>query len=148
MPLDPQCIFCRIVRGEAEASLVYRDSEVTAFMDLNPITPGHLLIVPNDHFPDFGSLDPAAGSRMMSVAHQLARALRRAPLAVEGLNLHLADGAVAGQVVFHCHLHIIPRYSGDGFGFRRGAAEHGRDRAELDRVASLIRSGMADGGEG
>jgi len=148
MPLDPQCIFCRIVRGEAEASLVYQDSAVTAFMDLNPITPGHLLIVPNEHFPDLGSLDAGAGSQLMSVARQLAVALRRAPLGVEGLNLHLADGAVAGQVVFHCHLHLIPRYTSDGFGFRRGASGHGASRGDLDRLASLIRTELAEGGQG
>ncbi len=146
MSLDPQCVFCRIVRGEAEASLVYRDSLVTAFMDLNPIAPGHLLIIPNDHVPDLASLPAEAGSQMMSTAGRLSRALRRAPLGVEAINLHLADGAAAGQVVFHCHLHLIPRRSGDGLGFRRGFGQHRRDRAELEHVASMIRGALADGG--
>ena len=147
MPLDPQCIFCRIIRGEAEASLVYRDSLVTAFMDLNPIAPGHLLIVPNDHIPDLGSLPAEAGAQMMSTAGRLSRVLRRAPLGAEGINVHLADGAAAGQVVFHCHLHLIPRHAGDGLGFRRGFGQYGPVRADLDRLASIIRAGLADGGD-
>jgi len=144
MPLDPQCIFCRIVRGEAEASLVYRDSLVTAFLDMNPIAPGHVLIVPNDHVPDLASLPTEAGSQMMSTAGRLSQALRRAPLEVEGVNLHLSDGAAAGQEVFHCHLHLIPRHGGDGIGFRRGFAHHDRDRADLDQVATMIRAALSD----
>src|SRR3990170_469091 len=122
MPLDPQCIFCRIVRGEAEASLVYRDSLVTAFLDMNPIAPGHVLIVPNDHVPDLASLPTEAGSQMMSTAGRLSQALRRAPLEFEAVTLPLWDGAAAGEEVSHCHRHIPPRPGGDGIVFRRRAA--------------------------
>jgi diadenosine tetraphosphate (Ap4A) HIT family hydrolase len=138
MPLDPQCIFCRIVRGEAEASLVYRDSLVTAFMDVNPIASGHLLIIPNDHVPDLAGLPAEAGSQMMSTAGRLSRALRRAPLRVEGINLHLAEPRAG--------LPSLPTSSGTVFAFPPRFGQHGRDRAELEEVAAMIR-GLADGGE-
>ena len=145
MPLDPQCIFCRIVAGKAEASRVYRDPLVTAFLDIHPVTKGHLLVVPNAHFPDLASLDAQYAAQMMAAGKRLAAALRAAPLQVEGINLHLADGAVAGQSVFHCHLHVIPRYAGDGFGFRRPFGSGGGDRDDLETVATLLRPGVEGG---
>jgi diadenosine tetraphosphate (Ap4A) HIT family hydrolase len=145
MPLDPQCIFCRIVAGQAEASRVYRDPLVTAFMDIHPVTKGHLLVVPNSHFPDLASLDAQYAAQMMAAGRRLAMALRTAPLRAEGVNLLLADGTAAGQSVYHCHLHVIPRYRGDGFGFRRAFGTSGSDRAELEDVAAQLRPGMEIG---
>lgn len=142
MALDPQCIFCRIVSGEAEAFRLYRDPRVTAFLDIHPVTRGHLLVVPNEHFPNLESLDPAYAGPMMEAGRRLARALRAAPLEVEGINLHLADGAAAGQSVFHCHLHVIPRYQADGFGFRRGFGTEGGRPDDLEQVAGLIRPAL------
>jgi diadenosine tetraphosphate (Ap4A) HIT family hydrolase len=140
MTFDSQCIFCRIVRGEAEAHVVYRDDRVTAFLDIHPVTRGHLLVVPHVHAPDLASLEPRDAAAMMIAARHLAGALRRAPLGVDGVNLHLADGAVAGQSVFHAHLHVIPRYAGDGFGFRRPFGGTESAPADLADVAEQIRS--------
>jgi diadenosine tetraphosphate (Ap4A) HIT family hydrolase len=144
MPLDSQCIFCRIVTGQAEASRVYRDPLVTAFMDIHPVTSGHLLVVPNMHFPDLASLDTQYAAQMMATGRRLGAAVR-AVLGVEGVNLLIADGAAAGQSVFHCHLHVIPRNSGDGFGFRRALGEGGADRTELERIAARLRPSMESG---
>jgi histidine triad (HIT) family protein len=145
MSLDPQCIFCRILSGRAEAHTVYRDPLVTAFMDIHPVTRGHLLVVPNNHFPSLDSLDPQYAAQMMAVARRLAGALRAAPLDVDGVNLHLADGVAAGQSVFHCHLHVIPRYDGDGFGFRRPLGIAGADAQDIEQIASMLRPAVADG---
>ena len=139
MTFDLQCIFCRIVRGEAEAHVVYRDERVAAFLDLHPVTRGHLLIVPQRHAPDLASLEAQDGAAMILAAQRLAGALRRSDPEVEGINLHLADGAVAGQSVFHAHLHVIPRYSGDGFGFRRALGVAASDAEALATVAAKIR---------
>jgi hypothetical protein len=76
MSLDPQCIFCQIVAGEAEASRVYRDPLVTAFMDLYPVTRGHLLVVPNVHFPNLASLDAQYAAQMMAAGRRAAAACR------------------------------------------------------------------------
>ena len=140
MTFDSQCIFCRIARGQSEAHVVFRDDRVTAFMDIHPVTRGHLLVVPNNHAAGLAQLDPEDGARMVTTAQDLAGALRRAPLGVEGINLHLADGAVAGQSVFHCHLHIIPRYHGDGFGFRRPLGVGRPEGDDLAAVADHLRA--------
>ncbi len=132
------CIFCRIVAGEAEASLVYRDEAVTAFMDAHPVAEGHLLVVPNRHAAGLEDLDASDAARMIAAARKLAAALRRSGLPCDGVNLLLADGQAAGQTVFHCHLHVIPRTSRDGFGFRRPLGV-GRDASREMREAAAVR---------
>lgn len=110
------CIFCDILQGTAESSHVYRDNLVTAFMDIQPINPGHLLVIPNTHTANLADLSPETGAHMFTVAQKLAQAIRDSDLPCEGINLFLADGKAAMQEVFHVHLHVIPRCSGDGFG--------------------------------
>ena len=119
---------------------MYRENRVTAFLDIHPVTRGHLLVVPHTHAPHLASLEPQDAAAMMVAACHLAGALRRSPLGVDGVNLHLADGAVAGQSVFHAHLHVIPRYVGDGFGFRRPFGATESSHADLAAVAEQIRS--------
>lgn len=110
------CIFCAIVAGAAPHSLVYEDELTFAFMDIQPVTPGHLLVVPRTHATATADLDPGTGGAMMETAMRCAAALRRSSLRTDGINLFLADGAAAGQEVFHTHLHVLPRFAGDGFG--------------------------------
>jgi diadenosine tetraphosphate (Ap4A) HIT family hydrolase len=134
------CIFCAIVAGDAPASVVYDDEQVIAFMDLYPVTPGHALVVPRAHTVGLLDLDAETGGRMLSVAQRVARALARSSLRSDGVNLFLADGEVAGQDVFHSHLHVIPRYEGDGFIVHGTRREVDPTRAELDDHAELIRA--------
>lgn len=141
--MDPACVFCRVSSGQAEASLVYQDGSVTAFMDILPVNPGHLLVVPNQHTPDLASLDEATGGRMFAVGVRMSQALRGAGVACEGVNLYLADGRAAGQEVLHVHLHVLPRFAGDGFGLRRAKQLDRSSRGELDTVAARIRSALA-----
>ncbi len=139
-----ECIFCRIVQGEAPASIVYADEVVRAFMDIQPVNPGHVLVVPNAHASSLSELAEHTGAHLFVVAQRVAAALRESGLRCEGVNLFLADGEAASQDVFHVHLHVLPRYVGDGFGLRFGP-HYGRrpSRAELDDVAQRIR--MAGG---
>lgn len=139
-----ECIFCRIVQGEAPASIVYADEVVRAFMDIQPVNPGHVLVVPNAHASSLSELAEHTGAHLFVVAQRVAAALRESELRCEGVNLFLADGEAAFQDVFHVHLHVLPRYVGDGFGLRFGP-HYGRrpSRAELDDVAQRIR--MAGG---
>ena len=134
------CVFCDIVRGAAPASIVYADDLIVAFMDIQPINPGHLLIVPRVHAARLSEMDGGTGGHIFQVAQRLAAALRQSGVLCEGLNLFLADGEAAGQEVFHLHLHLIPRFRGDGFGFRFGP-EYARrpERDALDEVAASIR---------
>lgn len=136
-----ECVFCAIVRGRAEASTVYEDDAVVAFMDLRLVTPGHLLVVPKAHAVGLEDLDEALGAQVWAAAHRLARALRRSPLRCEGVNLFLADGEAAFQEVFHVHLHVLPRFAGDGF--RIHADWRVRERSELDGTADAVRTGLS-----
>jgi histidine triad (HIT) family protein len=139
VPQD-DCIFCRIIRGDAPASFVYRDERCSAFLDIRPVNPGHLLVIPNVHAPHLADLDADTAAHIMRVGHRLAAALRASGLRCEGVNLFLADGEAAMQEVFHVHLHVLPRFCGDGFGLKFGPG-FGRQppREELDDLTRRIR---------
>ncbi len=140
------CIFCDILDGLEEASFVHRDELVSAFMDTRPINTGHVLVVPNLHHPYLCDLPREAGERMFTVARAVASGLRRSGLECEGINLFVADGETAMQEVLHCHIHVIPRYSGDGFRLRFGAHYHfvRPARWELDAAAERVRCALPD----
>ena len=105
------CIFCQIVDGAAPASFVYRDDLVSAFLDIRPVTPGHLLVIPNEHVVHTHDLPDAIANAAFTVARRLARILRETDaVRADGVNLFAADGEAAGQEVFHAHLHVIPRH--------------------------------------
>ena len=135
------CVFCSIIAGDAPASVVHRDDRILAFMDIRPVTQGHLLVVPIVHATYLADLEPGTGAAMFDVASTLAAALRRSELPCSGINLFYADGAEAGQEVFHAHLHVIPRTGNDGF---RVDARAWRDpppqRSALDEQAAAIRN--------
>jgi histidine triad (HIT) family protein len=136
------CIFCRVLAGTAEASFVYRDDRCAAFMDIKPVNPGHLLVVPLEHAPYLADIDSETAAHLMRVAHRLVAGLRASSLRCEGVNLFLADGEAAMQEVFHVHLHVIPRFRGDGFGLKFGPDYTLKPRSELDRAAEAIRSNL------
>jgi len=143
MPDADDCLFCQIIAGSAPGSFVYRDDGCVAFMDIQPVNPGHLLVVPVAHAADLAGLDPETGAHLMRVAQRLAVAVRGSGVRCEGIDLLLCDGAAAGQTVFHVHLHVIPRYVGDGFGFKVGPDYDRRPpRAELDRLAVNVRGAL------
>jgi histidine triad (HIT) family protein len=112
------CIFCSILAGDLPSTKIYQDDICTGFMDIHPINPGHLLIVPNEHYIGLEDLPPETGQHIFAVGQKLARALQGSGLQCEGINLFLADGKAAMQEVFHFHLHVIPRFKDDGFGFQ------------------------------
>lgn len=141
MTSDDDCVFCRIVRGELEASRVLESGTVLAIMDADPVTPGHVLVMPKAHLPGLDDLSHEVASEMLAVARRVAAALRRAPLRCEGVNLFYADGEAAQQEVCHAHLHVFPRYAGDGFTVdARWGSDPGR--AELDAQAESIRAAL------
>jgi histidine triad (HIT) family protein len=109
------CVFCKILAGELEVSLVHQDDLCSAFMDIQPVNPGHVLVVPRRHARYLADLKEEEGAQMFRVAQRLAAALRESGVRCEGVNFFLADGESAGQEVCHVHLHIFPRYEGDGF---------------------------------
>jgi histidine triad (HIT) family protein len=139
----PDCIFCAILAGKAPASVVHQDALCTAFMDIQPVNPGHILVVPNMHAASLAELDAETGAQLFRTAQQLAAALYRSGVKCEGVNLLLADGKSAGQEVFHVHLHVFPRYPGDGFGLKLSLRYfHKPPRKELDEVAQKIKAAI------
>lgn len=108
------CVFCKIIQGEIPSVEIYRDDLVMAFLDIAPINKGHILVIPIEHHTSASTLTEQVSGRLFKVASRLGVALKRAYNA-DGFNLHLADGTVAGQVVMHAHLHVIPRGVDDGF---------------------------------
>jgi diadenosine tetraphosphate (Ap4A) HIT family hydrolase len=136
--VDLKCVFCAIVSGAADASVVHEDEHLIAFCDLMPVNRGHVLVVPKRHATELAELPEETGARMFPLAQRLAARIRRSGLPADGINLVLADGRAAGQSVFHVHLHVVPRVAGDGFhlhGNTRPAT-----RSDLDQVAALLRS--------
>ncbi|MFE3591335.1 HIT family protein [Streptomyces niveus] len=140
MPNDG-CVFCGIARGHVAASVVHEDDRVVAFMDLSPVTPGHVLVVPKSHAEGLVDLPDDLGVRVWEVGHRVGRALRLSGLRCEGVTLFLADGEAAFQEIFHVHLHVFPRFKGDSFRIDANWRVH--ERRVLDEAAQAVRGGLA-----
>jgi histidine triad (HIT) family protein len=140
-------VFADIVAGIAPASVVYRDERVMAFMDLQPINAGHVLVTPVQPARFLAELDEAVAAHLFVVAQWVAQAIRDSGLPCSGIAMFLADGASAGQEVRRVHLHVFPRFEGDGFDFtfpeRYFAALP--ERQELDEVAGKIAAVLESG---
>ena len=137
------CVFCGIVAGRAPASIVHQDEDVVAFMDIQPVNEGHALVVPRHHAALVGELDARSAAALWSAGLRIASALRRSGLRCEGVDFLVADGVAAGQEVPHVHLHVLPRWNGDGFGFRFPPDYAQRpQREQLDEGAALIRQAL------
>ena len=129
------CVFCRIAAGALPAHRLFADERVLAFLDIQPGTPGHSLVIPKAHAETFLELPAADRDAVFAAAQSVARALVAATGA-EGFNLHQSNGAAAGQVVPHFHLHILPRWRGDAL---RGPWQPGTaPSAELADLAERI----------
>ena len=135
-----RCIFCLIAAGKAEASVVHADDHSVVFLDIRPLTPGHMLVVPRRHASNLEELRADDGALIFDAGVLAAAAMRSSDLRCDGVNFFLADGAAAGQEVLHVHLHVFARYAGDGFGLRFPADYRERPRHELDSVAETLRA--------
>jgi diadenosine tetraphosphate (Ap4A) HIT family hydrolase len=132
------CVFCEIVAGRAPASYAYEDDRVVALMDVAPVNPGHVLVVPRLHVAGLADLDDETGGHAFVVAARVAAAVRASGVRCEGINLFVADGEAAFQDVFHFHLHVLPRWRGDSFRIEADWSAR-PERAELDAIAASIR---------
>lgn len=136
------CVFCEIVAGRSPASVVHEDDRCLAIMTIGPVNPGHLLVLPRVHAPYLADLDEATGGHLFAVSMRMAAAIRASGLRCEGINLFLADGVAAFQEVFHLHLHVFPRFTGDDFGISADWSVS-PSREELDTNAALIRRAIS-----
>lgn len=110
---DANCIFCKIANGEVPSKTLYEDDNFRVILDLGPATKGHALILPKEHYPNLYDLPEELAGEVMKVAKkEMVRMTER--LGCEGFNLIQNNGDMAGQTVFHFHMHMIPRYQADG----------------------------------
>ncbi|MBI5223722.1 HIT family protein [Candidatus Micrarchaeota archaeon] len=138
---DP-CVFCKIVSGEIPSTKVYEDELVFSFLDINPVNPGHLLIIPKVHSRLVREIDPKTVGHIFEVAQKLSIALRNSGLNCEGITFSLADGVAAGQEVQHSHLHLIPRFDGDKFKISFGSSSERPKREDLEKTAQKIKNAI------
>ncbi len=133
---DTDCIFCRIVTGEAESARVYEDARVLAFLNIAPATEGHALVIPKRHARNIFDIAPADLEAVAVVAKRVAD-WQRERLPCDGVTLFQSNEAAGWQTVFHYHVHVVPRYNGDPLvpPWRPTSGE----RASLERVASRLR---------
>lgn len=138
------CIFCQIIARQNPASIIYEDEMSLVFLDLFPVTPGHMLVIPKNHNILFIDLPTEEAAHLLIVGQKMDTALRHSGLECEGVSLVLSDGKAAGQEVKHVHLHVFPRFQGDGvYSCLDPAARTHPDRSFLDYVAQTIRLSLA-----
>jgi histidine triad (HIT) family protein len=131
---DPTCIFCKIIAGEIPCARVYEDENVLAFLDINPIAKGHTLVVPKGHFPTLLELPESEGEALLKALRLVAGAVKE-ETGAGGFNCIQNNFTPAGQMVFHSHWHIIPRFDNDGLPDWPGG-----QYADTDEMRQLARS--------
>jgi len=138
---DPDCIFCKIIAGEIPSEKVFENDHVLAFMDINPTSKGHTLVIPKDHSEDLVSTDVNMLLQVTAVLPKIAAAAVEA-VAAEGFNVLQSNGPCAGQVVPHIHFHIVPRNDGDGIGlgFRQRPPVEDEFGATAEAIRAAFRS--------
>jgi len=138
------CIFCDLINGAGEVSICYEDSRAIAFMDIQPVNLGHVLVVPREHFESLNDIPTDLALHLFQVALQLSPVVRRLNGA-DDLNIVVNSGTHAGQDVFHYHVHLIPRKEGDGFGIHLPfAGSEMPDRTLLDAMAVRMIAELRD----
>jgi histidine triad (HIT) family protein len=133
------CIFCRIVQRQAPASIVYEDETVLAFIDIRPLSEGHTLVIPKDHYETIFDIPEELLAHLHIIVKRVALAVKKVANA-DGISIFQQNGAAAGQEMFHFHVHVVPRHEGKKLG-RFGEISEA-DREKLDQLAAHIRQSM------
>jgi histidine triad (HIT) family protein len=140
----PSCAFCNLIHGAGEVSMCFEDADVVAFMDIQPVHTGHLLVVPRAHFESLDDIPPGLAMHLFEVAMHLAPVVKQVAEA-DGMNIVVNSGSAGGQDVFHYHVHVIPRREGDGFDIPLPfAGSQMPDRTVLDMNAARVIAALRD----
>jgi len=107
------CIFCKIIRKELPTDIIYEDEYTLAFLDINPVNPGHTLVIPKNHIKNIFDVNSEDFSNVMETTRKISKAIKEGVNA-DGLNIGLSNERAANQAVFHLHVHIMPRFNNDG----------------------------------
>jgi histidine triad (HIT) family protein len=144
---NPHCVFCRIIGGEEMVSIIHEEEEIIAFLDVQPLHPGHVLVVPKPHHPTFFTVPEALAARTLATARRILPGLARAT-GCRAVNLFSPNGADGGQNVFHFHLHLIPVPEGQPFPLQLPSASSPvPTRSELDVMATRISQSIRENAE-
>jgi diadenosine tetraphosphate (Ap4A) HIT family hydrolase len=136
------CVFCAIVAGDAPAIRIYEDDDYLALLDIRPFTRGHTLVIPKVHSVDLTDTPPQTVAQLTVIGQRIAKAARASGLHADGNNIAINDGKSAFQSVFHIHLHVVPRRTGDKLSFAKGMlVRRDSDREETGR---LLREALAE----
>ncbi len=133
------CVFCKIVRGEIPATVVLQDEHALVFMDIGSVNPGHMLVAAKPHVENLQGMDGELAGAMFRSAARAARAIETV-FKPAGISVYQANGAAAGQTVFHAHIHVLPRWENDGLTFTWPVKNPSRE--ELERVAAQLRAAL------
>jgi len=136
LTFDESCIFCKIVRKQAPASIVYEDETVMVFLDIRPLNIGHTLVIPKAHCVDIFDIPETLQSQVHKVAKQVSFAVKKATNA-DGISIIQQNGKAAGQDIFHLHVHVVPRFEGQKLPPFSDLKEV--ERAKLDGLAKKIK---------
>jgi len=132
------CVFCKIIAGRIPSSKVYEDDSIIAFLDIAPVNPGHTLIVPKVHYPDFLSTPPKLATQMLAVLWRIVPAVLKVTKA-PAFNVGINNGRAAGQLVDHVHFHLMPRHKGDGLkSWKNGSYAPGEAFRLAQQIAVLV----------
>ena len=134
MAENSDCIFCKIIRNEIPSSKIFEDDKLIAFLDINPVNKGHVLIVPKEHLETLLDIPDSLMKEMMVAAKKVAKSMRKT-LKADGINLGMNNFPPAGQAVMHAHMHVIPRFENDGL-VHWPSKKY--DEGEMDKIRELI----------
>jgi histidine triad (HIT) family protein len=136
------CVFCAIVAGEAPAIRIYEDDDYLAILDIRPIVRGHTLVIPKKHTVDLTDTPADTVAGLVRVGQRIGQAARASELKADGNNIAINDGKAAFQSVFHIHLHVAPRKSGDKLAFAKGLVL--RRDPEREATGRILREALAE----
>lgn len=133
------CLFCKIVAGEIPAEKVYEDDTVFAFLDIHPVNVGHTLVIPKSHSTNLYDIPDETLAHMMVIVKKLSIAVKEA-VSADGINIEMNNDPIAGQLIFHTHLHIVPRFQGDGFTHWRSPRDYHEGEASgvAQKISTLL----------
>ncbi|UZE93762.1 MAG: HIT family protein [Candidatus Pacearchaeota archaeon] len=134
----PDCIFCKIATGEIPSYKIYEDDDFFAFLDIQPVNPGHALVIPKKHYENLLDIPQNILCEMMGVVQKLSKTITEV-LNAPGFNIGINNKKIAGQSFFHLHVHIMPRFEGDGYKLWPGKV---KSKEELQKIADKIKNSL------
>ena len=133
------CIFCKIIKKEIPAEKIYEEKNVLAFLDIKPINTGHILVIPKKHFKNIYEIPDKDFCDLTKVVKKLSSIIKKATKA-DGINIGINNDEAAGQVIFHSHIHIIPRFKNDGLKHWKGKERY--EKGEMEKVLKKIKKAL------